>query len=158
MITNYLIITSIVIAIIILMNSIGTKSKGKTKSVYDALNENPKFHEIKALYEAMEKLNEGGTDQDVMSEGFGEFGHDLTNPIPVNTIMGSIAYLSKLRTMEGIKVEYERAGSLSAPNIKRIIDRYNISANGEKIATLFICPYNKKNSEKAPNGFKIASL
>jgi hypothetical protein len=113
---------------------------------------------MKELYEAMEKLNEGGTDLDIMPEGFGEFGHDLTNPIPVNTIMGSISYLSKLRTMDGIKVEYERAGSLSAPNIKRIIDRYKISANGEKIATLFICPYNKKNSEKAPKGFKIASF
>jgi hypothetical protein len=140
------------------MNSNFTKSIGKQKSYYDILNENPKFQEMKELYEAMEKLNEGGTDLDIMPEGFGEFGHDLTNPIPVNTIMGSISYLSKLRTMDGIKVEYERAGSLSAPNIKRIIDRYKISANGEKIATLFICPYNKKNSEKAPKGFKIASF
>ena len=108
------------------MNSNFTKSIGKQKSYYDVLNENPKFQEIKELYDAMEKLNKGGTDQDIMPEGFGEFGHDLTNPIPVNTIMGSISYLSKLRTMDGIKVEYERAGSLSAPNIKRIIDRYSI--------------------------------
>jgi hypothetical protein len=113
---------------------------------------------MKTLYEAMEKLNEGGTDQDIMPEGIGEFGHDLTNPIPVNTILGSTAYLSKLRTMDGIKVEYERAGSLTAPNIKRIIDKYIISANGEKVATLFICPYNKKNSDKAPKGFKLASF
>lgn len=154
---NYLIITAIVIFVIILMNSNFTKSIGKQKSYYDVLNENPKFQEIKELYEAMEKLNEGGTDQDVIPEGFGEFGHEVTNPIPVNTIMGSISYLSKLHTIDGIKVAYKRAGSISAPNIKKIIDRYEIFANEQKVATLFICPYNKKNSERAPKGFKIAS-
>ena len=54
MITNYLVITSIVIVIIILMNSNFTKSMGKQKSYYDILNENPKFQEMKELYEAME--------------------------------------------------------------------------------------------------------
>ncbi len=158
MITNYLIITSITIFIIVILNLIGTKSKPSSKSVYDTLNENPKFQELKTLYEAVEKLNKDGTDQDVMPEGYGEFGYDVTNPIPVNTIMGSIAYLGKLRTMDGIKVEYNRIGSLGSPNIKNIIDRYEISASGEKVATLFICPYNKKNSEKAPRGFKLSTL
>ncbi len=156
--TTFLIITAIVIGIIILLNSIKTKSKEKPKSVMDALNEDPKFQEMKGLFEAMEKLNEGGTDQDVMPDGYGEFGHDITNPIPVNTVMGSIAYLGKLRTMAGTKVQYERVGSTSAPNIDQIIDEYEIFDNGQKIATLFICPYNKKNSDRPPKGFKISPL
>lgn len=124
----------------------------------DALNENPAFQEMKGLYEVMQKLNEGGTDQDVMPDGYGEFGHEVTNPIPVNTVMGSIAYLGKLRTMDGTKVHYERVGSTSAENIDQVIDEYEIHANGRKVANLFICPYNKKNSDRAPKGFKISPL
>lgn len=140
------------------MSSIKTKPTQKPKSVMETLSENPRFQDMKGLFEVMEKLNEGGTDQDVMPDGYGEFGHELTNPIPVNTVMGSIAYLSKLRTMAGAKVQYERVGSTSAPNIDQIIDEYEILDNGNKIATLFICPYNKKNSERPPKGFKISPL
>jgi hypothetical protein len=32
---------------------------------------------------------------------------------------------------------------------------YSISVKDREIATLYICPYNKKNSEKTPNGFKF---
>jgi hypothetical protein len=140
------------------MNSIKTKPKQKEKSIMDTLNENPKFQEMKSLFEIMEKLNEGGTDQDTMPDGYGEFGHDITNPIPVNTVMGSIAYLGTLRTLNGTKIQYERIGSTSAQNIDQTIDKYAILDNGQKIATLFICPYNKKNSERPPKGFTISPL
>lgn len=140
------------------MNSIKTKPKAKPKSVMDALNENPQFKEMKGLYEVMQTMNEGGTDEDVMPDGYGEFGHEPTNPIPVNTVMGSIAYLGKLRTLDGIKVQYERMGSITAPNIDNMIDEYEIVANGKKITHLFICPYNKKNSDRPPKGFKISPL
>jgi hypothetical protein len=135
-----------------------TKPKEKPKSVMDKLNENPEFREMKGLFEAMQKLNEEGTDQNVMPDGYGEFGHDVSNPIPVNTVMGSIAYLGRLRTMDGIKVQYERSGSTSADNIDQIIDEYEISANGEKVANLFFCPYNKKNSDRPPKNFKLSPL
>lgn len=156
--TTFIIITVIVIVLVILMNLIKTKPKQKEKSVMDALNENPKFQEMKGLFEIMGKLNEGGTDQDIMPDGYGEFGHDVTNPIPVNTVMGSIAYLGKLRTLNGTKIQYERIGSTSAQNIDQVIDEYKILDNGQKIASLFICPYNKKNSERPPKGFKISPL
>lgn len=93
-----------------------------------------------------------------MPDGYGEFGHDVTNPIPVNTVMGSIAYFGTLRTLNGTKIQYKRIGSTSAPNIDQTIDEYTILDNGQKIATLFICPYNKKNSERPPKGFKISPL
>ena len=124
----------------------------------DTLNDNPKFQEMKGLFEVMEKLNEGGTNQDVMPDGYGEFGHEITNPIPVNTIIGSFAYLGKLRTTKGTKVQYRRIGPRSTPNIDQIIDEYEILDNGQKIATLFICPYNKKNSDRPPKGFKLSPL
>ncbi len=156
--TTFLIITGIVIAIIIVMNLIKTKQKEKPKSVMDALNEDPKFQEMKGLFDAMSKLNEGGTEEDTMPDGYGEFGHEVTNPIPVNTVMGNMAYLGKLRTLNGEKVQYERIGSTSAPNIDQPIDAYEILNNGEVIATLYISPYNKKNSERPPKGFKLSAL
>ena len=96
-----------------------------------------------------------GTEEDVMPEGYGEFGLEITNPIPVKTIVGNKIYLDRLWTEDDVKVGYERIGSMQAPNIPSIIDGYRIFANGKKIATLYICPYNKKNSEKAPRGFKL---
>ena len=113
---------------------------------------------MKRLFEMMEKLNVDGTDQEVMPGGYGEFGYEATNPIPVNTVYGSISYLGKLRTLNGTKIQYERTGSTSAQNIDQLIDEYVILDNGQKIASLFICPYNKKNSERPPKGFKIAPL
>ena len=124
----------------------------------DALNENPKFQEMKELFDAMSKLNEDGTELDTIPEGYGEFGHEVTNPIPVNTIMGSITYLGKLKTLDGEKVQYERYGSTSATNNNNPIDIYKISVEGRKIATLHISPYNKKNSERPPEGFKFPAL
>lgn len=155
--TTALIITGIIVAIIVAMNFIKTKPK-EEKSVMDVLEETPKYQEMKGLFDMMSQMSEGGTNQDTIPDGYGEFGHDITNPIPVNTIMGSIAYLGKLRTMDGQKVQYDRLGSMGSENIDKPIDKYEISVQGRKVATLFISPYNKKNSERPPKGFKISPL
>ena len=99
-----------------------------------------------------------GTDADVIPEGTGEFGLEVTNPIPTSTNYGSISYLGKLRTLDGLKVEYERRGSYQAANIPSMIDGYKITADGKDVATIFLCPYNKKNSDLAPRGFKLVPL
>ena len=54
---TFIIISGIVIAIIIAMNLIKTKPKEKPKSVMNTLNEDPKFQEMKGLFEALSKLN-----------------------------------------------------------------------------------------------------
>ena len=157
---NYLIITcnSIILLILIkLFANLFIRPK-KKESVYDALMKNPKMREMKELYEVMKGLNEDGTDQDIIPEGLGEFGYDITNPIPVNTIFGNTSYLGRLRTMDGIKVRYERRGSGHAKNINNPIDIYDIYNGDDKITTLYISPYNKKNSKAAPRGFKLADM
>ena len=156
--TTFFIITGIVILIIIAMNFIKAPSKEKPKSIMDKLNENPEFQKQKSLFEAMQMLNDEGLEVDTLEEGYGEFGHDITNPIPTNTPYGSIAYLGALRTLDGTKVEYERIGSMSAPNIDYPVNKYEIFANGEQIATLYLTIRNKKNSERAPKGFKLAPI
>lgn len=154
--TTYIIITISVILVIVILNSIKYPSKAdklslKMKEMYA----NPHLKERLELFSLLESLNKDGTDKDVMPEGVGEFGLDITNPIPVNTIFGSNAYLGKLLTTNGSGIEYERIASVKAPNISSLIDSYNIKVKGEQIAVIYICPYNKKNSNRAPKGFKI---
>jgi len=123
-------------------------------------NDRLKFEEIQNFFKNISSFagrENSGTDEDVMPEGYGEFGLEITNPIPVYTILGNKLYLDRLRTVNGEKLYYERIGSMTAPNIPSIIDGYSIYVQGEKIATLYICPYNKKNSEKAPKGFYLVS-
>lgn len=123
------------------------------------LSKNVKAKEMNALFEITREFskssNPTGTDKDEMPEGYGDFGLEITNPIPTSSIPDSYIYLDSLRTKNGEEITYERIGSMTAPNIKHLIDAYRIFANGKQIAIIYICPYNKKNSKKAPNGFKI---
>jgi hypothetical protein len=114
---------------------------------------------IEALYKSIiSKMGEFGTEEDKVPDGYGEFGHEITNPIPVNSIAGSRIYLNNLRTLDGNKIQFTRFGSSSAPNVAKPIDIYEITVDGKKIATLYISPYNKKNSNLAPRGFKLEGL
>ena len=109
------------------------------------------------FFEKLKALNTSGTDLDEMPEGYGEFGLTVTNPIPVCTVLGNIVYLSKLKTANGEKITYERRGSTGSQNIKAMIDVYEVFCLNRQIATLYICPYNKKNSNRAPSGFIISN-
>ena len=105
----------------------------------------------------LKELTGIGTDLDMMPEGFGDFGLEVTNPIPVCTVFGNIVYLSKLKTSNGESITYKRSGSTGTQNIKAIIDVYEVFCQDQQIVTLYICPYNKKNSNRAPKGFIISN-
>jgi hypothetical protein len=115
------------------------------------------MNDLLDLFEKLKILNSSGTDLDEMPEGSGEFGLEVTNPIPVCTVLGNFVYLSKLRTLNDEIITYERRGSTGTPTIKSIIDVYEIFCLDQQIAILYICPYNKKNSNRAPKGFKIST-
>jgi hypothetical protein len=89
--------------------------------------------------------------------GYGPFGLSKTNPIPTRGVPGSNEYLARLRTKEGRSVESSRLGSTSAKDVTSgMIDMYNISSGGVSLGTVYLCPYHKRNSEKAPEGFRLA--
>ena len=117
-------------------------------------NETASLIEIKR--EFSKSSNPKGTDKDVMPEGYGEFGLEITNPIPTSSIPDSYFYLNSLRTQNGSEITFNRIGSMGAPNISQTIDAYTISANEQELATIYICPYNKKTSTKAPKGFMLS--
>ncbi len=126
------------------------------KTVMDELNENPLFREQKSLLELVGHMGEDGVDTDEIPHGQGEFGLVSSNPIPCKTIYGGITYLASLRTHEGNKVIYERAGSVASDVTPHPVDKYEISLqDGQKLGVLFISPYHKRNSEKAPRGFML---
>ena len=132
----------------------------KQKTLLDELQENPLVQQQKALFDAMRLMCEDGYDSDEIPGGTGEFGHDVNNPIPTLTPMGSISYLSRLRlSSDNAKIVYERFGSTSSPICSSIVDIYTIShPNGQALTTLYICPYHKRNSNKAPKGFFLLGL
>ena len=128
----------------------------KPESVLDALNENPIFRQQKDLYERLSLMCEDGVDADELPNGQGEFGMTASNPIPCKTTFGSTAYLARLRTLDGTKVVYERLGHVRSDVIPHPVDFYAIShPNGQELATLYISPYQKRISNKAPRGFKL---
>lgn len=131
-------------------------NRKKKKPALDGLEEIGFFKRQKAVSEAFNEMGQSGCDADEIPGGQGEFGYNINNPIPTNTIMGSRSYLAQLRTPDGEKVVYERLCSSVAIGSSSIIDVYEVSRpNGEKLATIYISPYNKKNSKKAPKGFTL---
>jgi hypothetical protein len=129
----------------------------KPKTAWDALQESPAFREQRELFEMMSLMCEDGIDADEMPNGRGEFGLTASNPVPCKTIFGSTAYLGRLRTLDGTKVVYERAGSVVSDVSPHPVDAYEIGhPNGQKLATLFISPYQKRISGKPPRGLTLA--
>ena len=102
----------------------------------------------------IDKLCEKGSSEDMMPEGYGEFGLDITNPIPIHGIPENEKYLSMLRLKDGSEIFWIRLGSCKSDNISSIIDEYLIfDSEGDKVCHLYLCPYNRKTSRKAPKGF-----
>ena len=114
--------------------------------------------ELLALLRANTSIRENGLDVDVLPNGQGEFGLEKPNPVPTNTPSGSDAYLKKLRTLEGKPIKFSRIGSFGVELFPdQLIDGYDISSeSGEKLPTLWLNMYQKRNSNKAPKGFYLA--
>ena len=112
----------------------------------------------KSLFDSMSEVNKGGCTSDEFPEGIGEFGFDASNPIPVNTVHGSILYLGGLRASDGTRVNNKRLRCLKVANIQKPIDEYLIThADGHEIGVIYISPYQAINSKKAPKGLAQVS-
>ncbi len=130
----------------------------KPRSVWDALQENPVFQQQKAIFDAMSKVCESGCESDELPNATGEFGLIATNPIPTKTIFGSTHYLSLLQAPDGAKVSYERRCSVHAGVSPMPIDVYDIRyPDGRPLGALYFSPYQRRNSQKAPRGFRLAA-
>jgi hypothetical protein len=75
-----------------------------------------------------------------------------------NTVFNSTVYYSRLRTPDGAKVVYKRAGSVASEVSPHPVDAYEIShPDGRKLGLIFISAYQKRNSNRSPSGLKLAA-
>lgn len=112
--------------------------------------------DIANALELMIQNNSQACKTDEIPQGFGEFGLEKTNPIPVYGVPENEVYLSNLRQTNGERIRWRRVGSFKIENICSPIDEYEIfSLNGDTISFLYISPYHMRTSRKAPHGFKI---
>ncbi len=140
----------------------------------------------KSLMHSIISENLNACNEDVIPEGFGEFGLDKTNPIPIYGIDNIHSYMSKLNyeaiSKDGssilLPVQYQRTienddsevgsempiteglvGSTYSNNIGNNIDVYNVYTfdGSNKLAKLFIHCYHWRTSSKAPKGFLIVN-
>lgn len=102
--------------------------------------------------ESAQQLFKNVIDADEIPNGYGEYGSEVTNPVLTTSAHGSEDYLSRLR-FNGQPITYQRLGSTSSDVTSGSIDIYAISFSGRSLGNIYICPYHKRNSKKAPKGF-----
>ena len=81
----------------------------------------------------------------------GEFGRAIGNPIPTNGPIGSISYLSNLRSEGRHRLLFHRIGAIEK------VDLYEYtSLGGENFGFLMIDMYHSRKSKICPDGFTFA--
>jgi hypothetical protein len=112
---------------------------------------------LRAIIQYQVESRKDGVDTDDIPKGYGPYGLCKTNPVPTRGVPGSNEYLSRLRTSDGEKIDSSRIGSTRAEDVTSgAIDMYSISRGGVSLGTIYLCPYHKRNSSKAPEGFRLA--
>ncbi len=103
----------------------------------------------------IESNPQASTSGEIIS-GFGIFGLEPTNPIPVNGIPMNELYLSNLCSQNNSAIKWRRVGSIEVKNISKPVDKYEIfEKKGNTICFIYLSPYHWKTSEKCPEGFKF---
>jgi len=126
------------------------------RTALDVLLDDPVFRKQRSMFDSLNAACSSGCDEDQLPNGSGEFAVTPTNPIPTNTIYGSEVYLSQLCTSDGFKVQYSRKGSIPSPVTLMPVDIYELSlTDGKMLGTIYISPYHKRNSSRAPVGFRL---
>ena len=100
-------------------------------------------------------LTKDGTSKNVIPGSYGEFGIEITNPVPIYTHIELGDYLNNLLSINGESITHKRIGSNVVSNIQNPIDIYDIYINDVFYKKLYLCPYHKKTSKKIPKGFKV---
>lgn len=82
----------------------------------------------------------------------GAFGRAVGNPVPVNGMIGELAYLSKLRTDSGQRLFFHRLGAINTCDVFELV-----SFDGKLWDLLFLDPYNRQRSRTSPSGYSVSS-
>ena len=126
---------------------------GKQKANYQAYEMADAMLKITLMHDyAMNR----GCDADEIPEGFGRFGLELSNPVPVHGFPECERYLGRLR-YRGAPVTWFRVGSFRAENLAMPVDTYEIyDQSSRPVGRVHISPYHRRTSCLAPEGFTLA--
>lgn len=102
------------------------------------------------LHPGIRALIEGGLDCDELPGAPGELGRSCANPIPVNGVVGTVLYLSSLRTVGGQPLLFHRLGSRGQTDAYQVV-----TLDGETWDILFVDMYHPRKSRRAPSGLTI---
>ena len=95
-----------------------------------------------------------GVDADVVPGGAGPFGYTRTNPVPVAGNVSERLYLDRLRTTDGLPVNWRRKGSQVGKDGP--VDCYKLTGLvGESLGELFISSYHLRISSMVPDGLHL---
>ncbi|MFC1609003.1 hypothetical protein ACFL2R_02780 [Patescibacteria group bacterium] len=123
-------------------------SKEDTEEIYQ-------YIKTKFLKQQLE-IEDKGDNQYEIPGGYGDYGYSSNNPIPTKGVKESNLYLDNLLLENGNNIKWERTGSLLVDNIENMIDEYDIfKITGEHIVAIYISSYQRRNSMKAPKGFRL---
>jgi predicted RNA-binding Zn-ribbon protein involved in translation (DUF1610 family) len=118
--------------------------------------ENLQRKELFNIPDPLRSLILGGESCDQLPNAYGEFG-SLTNPIPVNGILGEIKYLGKLHSSpSGQGLFFHRIGSVKCSVTEHPVDKYEtVCMDGTMWKDFYLDCYHPRRSNLAPSGYSI---
>lgn len=158
-------------------------SKSQMEIIFEQTRQKININEKKSnMHDIIISESHDNSCSDVNPSGFGKYGIEKTNPIPVYGFDNIAAYMDKLRykytsevsgnftfnpisymrtfdddnsPLDSMKPEIEiNASSLTVDNINGLVEVYNIYSQGnKKIAKIYINPFSLKTSNLVPEGF-----
>ena len=128
-------------------------NRTRSEQMYDdalQLFNSPELQNKTLSPELAEKVMHG-EDCDVVNGAEGRFGHDVTNPIPVNGPLGELTYLSRLRLRNtGSMVFFHKIA------VKGHIDVFElINVSGRVVDYLYVDMYHPRSSRRYPDGYTM---
>jgi len=103
-----------------------------------------------------------GANCDSLPNAYGEFGRCVTNPIPVNGLIGTFKYLAKLHLPlpNGYGLYFHRVCSASTPSgsqFSNFVDVYEtVSIDASHWDVVFLHMYHPRRSNLCPSGYVLA--
>lgn len=89
---------------------------------------------------------------DEIPGALGPFGFTDTNPIPLNGLIGQLAYFSKLETDAGQRILFHRLGVINMVDVWEAV-----TFDGSEWFIFFSDPCHPRRSRKTPEGFRFTS-
>lgn len=111
----------------------------------------------KQISHGLGQVKPGADVPDELANAVGEFG-SATNPVGCSSVPACIAYLKRLRTADGRRVQFTRKGSILDKTVSQYpIDAYILTGtDGRALQPLYMSGYQRRDSKTEPEGFTLA--